>query len=278
MNTQDLHEIQTPDQLFVGLTSKQHQFYDKENLQEMSDGKARMYASMLRLILEHCDREHHLKFLSMPGKFWRFELRLGLEWEKVANHAAYFTGFERDYNVVLAGAGYVPRKFDTHGFKKPVGFRSIESLRVQYFKTNRARFVAIDTNTALTLTPSMFRVPENADADWQTRGKSIHQWWIEKFCQWNCVWLDYYGPCSKQIGDALSNLHWQCRPTESTIPVGVTVLKGREVDDVADRRAWLEKKLSGNGMFPGLSFDTLDYFEYSDGGSTMCNILGLIRR
>lgn len=259
----------SPETLFAGMTSSSHAYYERNNLTHVSAGKLQMHNAVEEMILNHANPANTLRFLSLPGKFWRFESRLLRTLREV-----HFTGFESDHRVILSGAAYVPRDAADRHNPKRHGFRCIESLGVEYFKTNRARWLSMDVNSALTLNDSLF---------WKI-GKGVESgdhscrmdWFLKKFCGWDAAWLDYYGPASRKIGEALANLHFYCR--QDSIPVAVTILKGREIEAVTERRNWLKHMLSGGGVWSGVSFKQLDYKEYSDGGSTMCNILGLIQR
>lgn len=269
----DTTELSTADDLFVGMASRQHDYYKANNITTISAGKSQMYDAMESLILNSVPGTTRLRFMSLPGKFWRFELRLWMAYKKRFDKAVDFTGFERDQNVILSGAGYVPRSGNKHH-----GFRKMNALRVDYFKTNAARWIGMDVNHALDLNNGLFSEPELPKYEMAELGvKNAMEWWIKKFCQWDAVWLDYYGPVSERISTALTSLHWHCRPSAESIPVGVTVLKGREFSDmkVSNRKRWLEQRLGGACS---TEFKTVDYFEYNDGGSVMCNITGLILR
>lgn len=270
----DTSSVLSADDLFVGRSSSTHQYSKTNNLIESGDGKLKMYDAVESLILNHANQDVNLRFMSLPGKFWKFEMRLANSWFEKNKKKVYFTAFERDYHVILSGAGYAPRSHNK--FELPVhpGYREIEGLRVSYFKTNRCRWLNLDVNSALTLNDSMFKMGMRSNR--LNKYKTRMEGWLHKFCRWDAIWLDYYGPASSEIGNALSNLHYHCR--FDSVPVAVTILKGRELPGfkVQDRRQWLKEKLSGGGIWNFCEFNEVDYFEYSDGQSTMCNILGVL--
>lgn len=231
-----------------------------------------MCQAVTQAIVQNKPIHQTFRFASLPGKFWRYEFSLQNALTKLYPGEVHFTGFERDANIMISGAPYVPRA-KTKLLDRAAGFRDVNVLDTMYFRTNCARWVNMCVNDALTLTPKHFAA---------SRFKAEHlnhEWFLKKFCQWHGVWLDYYGPASDKMGRALQNLHWHCHPLLSRIPVGVTVLKGRAHGMAGSQvRPWLEAKLSGGGVFPGITFETMEYFEYADEGCTMANIIGFIVR
>lgn len=271
----DTSSLLSADDLFVGKTAPVHHYHKVNNALGMGDGKRKMYDAMEKLILKYAQPSVNLRFMSLPGKFWRFEMRLLNSWYRHHSKTVYFTAFERDENIILSGAGYAPHLSSCNHTKlRHPGFRKAESLGVTYFKTNRARWLHLDVNHALVLNDAMFI--KKLSTVKELKHDTSMEWWLRKFCRWDAVWLDYYGPVSETIGKALPNIHYHCR--QDCVPVGVTVLKGRELEDmkVPDRRRWLKDKLGGGGMWPHIEFKETDYFEYTDGESTMCNILGVL--
>ncbi len=263
-----------PEDLFVGRPSNPHPYYESNNFTSITDGKSQMHDAVERLILNsECSSESKLRFMSMPGKFWRFEFRLMNQLLKRRDKLIYVTGFERDENVILGGAGYVPHCMNTSEMPKTPGFRCFNALGVRYFKTNRARWINMDVTSALTLDDSFFRYKDAKDFIGKYGCNSAMAFWLKKFCGWDAAWLDFYGPVSESIGQALSRLYIHCR--RDCIPVAVTVLKGREFAglNVSDRKAWLVDRLTSGY---GTELVKVEYFEYSEGGSTMCNLLGVL--
>lgn len=272
----DTSTLAQPIELCDGSGFEAHPFYERNNLLQIDAGKQQMHDAVEELVLSNVPGDTTLRFMSLPGKFWRFENRLKMAYKKRFEGNSFFTGFERDPYVILGGGGYVPRELTATSRIK--GFRAIESLSTEYFKTNGARWLSMDVNAGLTLNNGLFRSNLLPRGEMKRMNvSSAMEWWLRKFCGWDAVWLDYFGPISQKIGEALTNLHWHCRPSLDVIPVAVSVLKGREFDDVSisDRREWLSARLSANGL---VEFQTQEYFEYTDGGSTMCNILGKICR
>lgn len=276
----DVSLLVAAEDLIVGRKQGARPYYRPNGPSRLCDGKRRMHDAVLDLIMRHASGEDGFRFMSLPGKFWTFESRLSMEYERRFDKRVYLTGFERDPSVIFSGTGYVPRCALSLELPLKPGFRKFYALGVEYFKTNRARWIRMDVNDALSLNNSFFHLSEpRPKKDWYGYDYGMERW-LAKFCLWDAAWLDYYGPASCKIAEALTNLHWHCNPKFDCIPVGVTMLKGREFSGmkVKDRQRWLASVLSGSGKFHGIEFKTTDYFEYSDGKATMCNILGVILR
>jgi len=273
------------DALFVGSGfTLNHTFYARRSNEQT--GKQRMYASVEQMIKEHISPDRLMRFMSLPGRDWKFEHHIGQQFANWHHKKTFLTGFEDHYEVMLQGAQNVPRSDNYWELPSNPSWRKIERLGVDYFKTNQSRWLHLDINHALTLTPDHFPGDTTAEkaASWR--------WWMQKFCMWDAVWLDYCGTATDTMAKALNNLHIHCAPDRDEIPVAVTLLKGREQfrsqrtmqgfnalpdGDVLDRRKWLEYHLAGGCLYPNIRFKTLEYFEYRD-TSPMCNILGLIQR
>ena len=257
-----------------------HKFHDTRDITSRP-GKERSYRLVTDLLREHRDTSRsEFRFMSLPGRDWILENHLHREIPARVLH----TGFERDENVILQGRVNVPR---VTGEATVNGWRVVSEAalpNVRYFKTNRGRWLHLDVNDALTLTPSCF-------SGVSSREERLYwyQEWLRKFCLWDGVWLDYYSPPMDKIALALNNLHYHCNPELETIPVAVTLSKAHTYmkfnenlgallqDKEMGRRAWLEFQLGGGNAFPNISFETLEWFEYND-TSPMCMILGLIKR
>jgi len=272
----DRTELASPNALFAGSESGQHHYFESNGIASATSGKIAMRESVKQLVLEYAqDDGDSLRFMSLPGKYWRFEFDLAYSFEKSRRRPVYFTGFERDHNTMLAGAGYAPRyagKFQRQFILRSC-FHRIDGLGVDYFKTNRARWLHLDVNAALTLNNACFH-GEFDTYHKRTGGQSWMEWWLKKFCAWDAVWLDYYGPVSTKMGAALANLYFHCR--NAVTPIAVTVLKGRELpgESVPDRKAWLCSRLA-SGI--GTKFECLNYHEHTETeGATMCNLIGLL--
>lgn len=246
-------------------------YYDREIVE--TEGKNRMYRAVEDLIMEYKSGDSLLRFMSLPGKDWRFETRLDQVFDNTL-----FTGFERDDKMLWDSRQNIPGFADVGG-----GWGQLDYSDMCYYATDHARWFEGDVNVALMWGPEDFY---DGATQWRK--------WIENYCMWNAVWLDYCGPATDKMANALSNLHYHCDSTIDEIPVAVTVLKGREIrrnsesmigmtvlkangSEVLDRQAWLEYHLGG-GSTPGVKFKTLDYFEYQDSHAPMCNILGVIQR
>jgi len=270
----DKSERLSAEEIFVGKSSRINSFWNKQRLVPEAPGKARMSDTVEQLIREYGPDADTLKFMSLPGKFWRFEYRLNIELREKYPDGILFTGFERDHKVILAGTGYAPRTKSTGRNSNPrtPGFREFEALNTKYFRTNRARWLNMDINDALILSPKFF-APRSGNP------QDCFNWFLDKFCSWDACWIDYFSPATTKMGAALSNLHWHLNPEMDRVPVAVTIMKGRStIRKGKDLQGWLAVQLGGAGSFPSVSFRTLDYFEYNDSGATMVNIAGLIQR
>ena len=266
----DTSQKKTADELFVGKQGDTHRFHQRIVPLSTPDGKRKMHEAVASLVVNNLPTHEHVKFACLPGKFWRFEFQLDVE---LRNHKknAKFTGFERDSNVILSGAQYVPH--DRNGpLPRVPGYRTMEALGMMYFKTNKARWLNIDINLALSIRKEFFKAAAKTPLDYRLV-------FARKFGMWDAAWFDYYSPCTQAVGDALSNLHWHMEPIGRSFPVAITVMKCRGKGIAGSKvQSWLEAKLGGGGVFPGIRFETSDYFEYSDSGATMSNILGRIIR
>lgn len=280
----DTSERASVEALFNGTYSFPLHRFHETRATALRAGKQRMYNKIMQMV-RSVPGKYPLRFMSLPGMEWRVEHRMF----KDIPRRIYHTGFERESQVMTRGVPFVPRSTASTQVTQWCKVHLDALPGIEYFKTNRARWIHLDVNDALTLTPAYFQAnPVISQID-------AYQWWLKKFCLWDSVWLDYFGPASDKMAKALNNLHWHCNPELDEIPVALTILKGREQVHTnstmvgllstggsgttsLDRRTWMEHNLGGGDVFRNITFQTQEYFEYNDSGSTMCNIIGKIIR
>jgi hypothetical protein len=284
MDTQNIHDDYLDNIIYRAPNAWRplHKFHTTRSTTRR-EGKEAVYDAVTSMVLEHAPENRPLKFMSLPGKYWQFETQLERAYREAYNQPVLFTGFEYKEEVMLQGAVYTPRSYSASDNPKPAAFKEIVDIKTVYFSTNRARWVCMDVNTALTLDPSFWHYLRRKDR------VDNYNAWMHKFTMWDSVWIDYFGPACAPMGDALCNLHYHCNPELENIPVAVTIMFRREqvhrnegmramfVDKGEGKRKWLEYHLAGGSKVKGITFETLDFIRYND-TSPMCTILGLIRR
>ncbi len=223
---------------------------------------------------------------TLPADTWRFERRY-LSETADCDARVLFTGFEQNSHVFNKGIRNAPWAPNEH----PVisGMRAFEALGMEYFKTNRSRYLRMNIHDAVCATPSLF-YPERV-ISWgeshvsdNSRKPTAKEWrsrFFSKFMCWDAIWLDFNGCLSYPMLASLERLHRCVRFGNEIIPVVITTAIGREsaeisreIADAGGRKELIVKSLDVLGGYQFyLPHAPVEYVR--DGGKTpMLNVFG----
>lgn len=226
------------------------------------------------------------RICTLPADTWRFERRYFVE---TSNYDArvLFTGFEQNNHVFNKGIRNAPWSSKEHPLVS--GMREFEALGMEYYKTNRARYLRMNIHDAICATPALF--DPNRVTSWgeshsdDSRPKPTAKEWrsrfFSKFMCWDAVWLDFNGCLSYPMIASLERIHRCVRYGNEIIPIVVTSAIGREsaeigreIADAGGRKELIVKSLDNlSGYQFYLPHAPVEYVR--DGGRTpMLNVFG----
>ena len=190
----------------------------------LSRQKTQMYAKVSEFFRNAHEVSVHDEFhvCSLPADTWRFEQAYFRE-TKHLPAKVMFTGFEKNSDAFDRGIRNAPWA----AYEHPVtsSMQKFEALNMEYFKTNRSRYLCMNIHDAVCATPKLFRPSLVAT---KPSARECCSEFFATFTAWDAVWLDFNGCLSESMMRILSNIGRCIRTGNEIIPVVVTVAKGRE--------------------------------------------------
>lgn len=196
-----------------------------------SDVKFRQRALVLRFIERYFPEGFPVRFLTMPGEGWLFELMALTKFPK-----ASFVGVERSLPVYLRARNRLPtnamamlaNRDNVQDRLLPYGTAQLQYSRISNgltaagFPTGKSvnrsnRLVYMDVNYLLGL------ITEDYRASVQERGAMA-----AKFLYRHAIWLDYTGTLNPKVLKALGSLHHAIEYSQHDKPVVITVCNCRD--------------------------------------------------
>lgn len=158
-----------------------------------------------------------MRLLSMPSERWIFEHMLKAEYRNLT-----CVGIERCSRTFHRGVAWMPvHRGDRQ--RPMVGFDEYAKIRFLVAANQRSRFLNVDLSTFLRARRSTLFV--SGDGGRFTR----------RYRGWSAIWLDFTSMLCADVERALTELHGGIDGAIDEVPLAVTVMKGRETEDIQNK-------------------------------------------
>jgi hypothetical protein len=228
-------------------------------VKETPDPQKQLVRDQIReFFLQHHTDQEWFRCFTMPGPRWTFERQL-----RKVRQAVNFVAVERNWHILKAGAPYMPGK-QRQLIQEEVTSGTIHGVRSECAKilwSDLRGFLGVgrkDKGPKLT--------------------KKYRRQWADRYKRVTAIWLDFCGPITEKVLECMHRMSILCDLNKPTVPIAVTVLKGREPKGVTEivqehGRVGMLSHALNQGTFR--SFEIKDvYDQKSDGGITMLTVLG----
>lgn len=203
------------------------------------------------------------RILSLPSSRWQFERQFYEVYGRCS-----FIGLERESRIFHKSIPWMPGSL---GRRMIYELKYQAGLKVLCAENLCCKLLNIDCVDFLRLRRTDLMTKEERAS------------WTTKFRRWSAIWLDFTSMLCREVEICLGEISGGIDPTLSQIPVVITLMKGRELQDITnkmfalqcDRVGYVSQLIANGGMG---RFDVDDVYEYqSCGGVTMYMVMGRIK-
>lgn len=227
--------------------------------------KQAMRDRIFDFLIRHHDDNQGIRLLSMPGVTWALEGMVADQYPR-----ATFTCVEEDNAFLMRGIWNAPGGI--YGvFHNDYGLKGLCNNRCVVICQKLSKLFEVGNRTVISLHDGGVVKKKN------------------RILNNTAVWLDFNGTINAEVISALPGLVGFIDNTANTVPVVITVFRGRETEDyeifVRDNGLQMRKSERADvitkllNSSPSCRFSILDEVPYrSDCGSPMVNFMGVFRK